>query len=204
MAGKRTARDREPRDRLIDAALSLAAERGWGRVTLAEIAEKAGLSLAELHHAAPTKTHLLRLWVQRIDAAVLAGPAADSGESARDRLFEVLMRRLDALKPEKPALASIVDGVSRDPVQAFCGWPALLRSMAWMLEAAGIDASGLKGALRARGLALVWLATLRTFLTDESDDMAATMATLDRALKRAEPFGRALEGGFSVAPHRAG
>ncbi|MBM3548648.1 MAG: TetR family transcriptional regulator [Alphaproteobacteria bacterium] len=204
MAGKRTSPDREPKDRLIDAALALAAEKAWSRVTLAEIAEKAGLSLAELHRAAPTKTHLLRLWLQRIDAAVLAGPTPDSSEPARDRLFEVLMRRLDALKPGKAALASVVDSVSRDPAQAFCGWPALLRSMSWMLEAAGIDASGLKGALRARGLALVWLASLRTFLTDESEDMAATMATLDRALKRAEPFGRALDGAFNIAPQRAG
>jgi len=204
MVGKRASKDREPKDRLIDAALSLAAVRGWGRVTLAEIAEKAGVSLAQLHHAAPSKAHLLRLWMQRIDAEILAGPAPDSGDSARDRLFEVLMRRLDALKPQKAALASIVDSLSRDPVQAFCGWPALLRSMSWMLEAAGIDASGLKGALRARGLALVWLATLRTFLTDESEDMAATMAVLDRALKRAEPFGRALDGRIFVAPQRAG
>jgi len=204
MTGQRASTDREPKDRLIDAALALAAERGWSRITLAEIAQKAGLSLAELHHTAPGKGHLLRLWLQRIDAQILAGPAPDPGDSTRDRLFEVLMRRLDALKPNKAALASIVDSLSRDPVQAFCGWPALLRSMAWMLEAAGIDASGLKGALRTRGLAAVWLATLRTFLTDESEDMAATMAALDRALKRAEPFGRALDGAVAVAPQRAG
>jgi AcrR family transcriptional regulator len=193
-----------PRDRLVDAALALAAERRWVDVTLAQVAEKAGLGLAELHEHAPTKAHLLRLWLQQIDAKVLAGPPPDSTDSVRDRLFEVLMRRVDALKPHKAAVASILDGLSCDPVAALCGWPGLLRSMAWMLEAAGVDASGLKGALRARGLALVWLATLRTFLTDESDDTAATMAALDKALKRAEPFGRALDRARHAAPQRAG
>ncbi len=190
MAGKRAT----PRERLIDAALALAAERPWAGVSLADVAAKAGLALAELHEHAPSKSHLVRAWLSRIDAAVLAGPAADPAEPARDRLFEVLMRRIETIRPQKAAVASIVDGLSKDPVQALCGWPALLRSMSWMLEAAGIDASGLKGALRARGLALVWLATLRAFLADEGEDLGSTMAALDKALKRAEPFGRALDG----------
>jgi len=200
MAGKRTT----PLERLVDAALKLAAERPWSQVTLGEIATEAGLSLAELHEAAPSKSHVIRAFLKRIDAAVLAGPAPDLSEPARDRLFDVLMRRFDALKPHRAAVASIVDGLSRDPVQALCGWPALLRSMSWMLEAAGLDAAGLKGALRARGLAMVWLTSLRTFLTDESEDLSATMAALDRALKRAEPFGRALDGRVHVAPQNAG
>ena len=200
MAGKRTT----PLERLVDAALKLASERPWARITLGEIAAEAALSLAELHEAAPAKSHIVRAFLRRIDAAVLAGPAPDLSEPARDRLFDVLMRRFDALKPHKAAVASIVDGLSRDPVQALCGWPALLRSMSWMLEAAGLDASGIKGALRARGLALVWLTGLRNFLTDESEDLSATMAALDRALKRAEPFGRALDGRDHVAPQNAG
>lgn len=200
MAGKRAT----PRERLIDAALELAAERPWADVSLADVAARAGLGLAELYEHAPSKAHLVQAWLRRIDAAVLAGPAAPADESARDRLFEVLMRRIEAIRPHKAAVASLVDGLSKDPVQALCGWPALTRSMSWMLEAAGIDASGLKGALRARGLALVWLAALRAFLADEGEDLGSTMAALDKALKRAEPFGRALDGRAHAAPQNAG
>ncbi len=200
MAGKRAT----PRERLIDAALELAAERPWAGVSLADVAAKAGLSLAELHEHTPSKAHLVQAWLRRIDAAVLSGPAASADDSARDRLFEVLMRRIEAIRPHKAAVASIVDGFTRDPVQALCGWPALLRSMSWMLEAAGIDASGLKGALKAKGLALIWLATLRAFLADEGEDLGSTMAALDKALKRAEPFGRALEGRTQAASQNAG
>ena len=191
-------------ERLVDAALKLAGERPWAQISLREIAREAGLSLAELHEAAPSKSHVVRAFLRRIDAAVLAGPAPDLSEPVRDRLFDVLMRRFDALKPHKAAVSSIVDGLTRDPLQALCGWPALLRSMSWMLEAAGLDTSGIRGALRAKGLALVWLSSLRTFLTDESEDLSATMAALDAALKRAEPFGRALDGRIYVAPQNAG
>src|SRR5436190_22196877 len=154
MAGKRvTPRDRTPKERLIDAALELAAEQPWPEITLADVAAKAGVSLAEASEHARSKAHLVRGYLRRVDAAVLAGPAPGADEPVRDRLFEVLMRRIEAHRAQKPAVASIIKGLAADPVAALCGWPALLRSMSRMLEAAGIDASGIKGALRARGLA---------------------------------------------------
>jgi AcrR family transcriptional regulator len=190
MAGKRA----DPLKRLIDAALALAAERPWASVSLADIAARADLNLSAVHAHARSKTHLVRAYMREIDAKVLGGPSPSPDDPARDRLFEVLMRRVDAIRPHRQAVASILHGLTADPAAALCGWPALLRSMSWMLEAAGLDASGLRGALRARGLAMVWLATLRAFLSDESEDLGSTMAALDKALKRAEPFGRLLDG----------
>jgi AcrR family transcriptional regulator len=199
MAGKRV----DPLKRLVEAALALAAEKPWATISLADIAAKAELPLSAVHAHAPSKAHLVQAYLRQIDAAVLAGPSPTLEDSVRDRLFEVLMRRIDAIRPHKAAVASIVDGLAVDPVAALCGWPAFLRSMSWMLEAAGLDASGLKGALRARGLTLVWLATLRTFLKDDSEDLGPTMAQLDKALKRAEPFGRVLGRGRNAAAQNA-
>ena len=65
-----------------------------------------------------------------------------------------------------------------------------------MLEIANIKTTGIVGALRVKGLAAVWLATLRAWRHDESPDMAATMAALDRNLGHAERVARRL-------PHRA-
>ena len=55
-----------------------------------------------------------------------------------------------------------------------------------MLEGAGIDSSGLAGAVRVRGLALIWLATFRVWLDDDEAGLAKTMAELDRRLRQAE------------------
>ena len=66
-------------------------------------------------------------------------------------------------------------------------------SMAWMLEAAGVPATGWRGTLRVQGLTAVWLYTLRAWLADESADLSGTMAALDRALGRAEQFGDMLD-----------
>ena len=58
--------------------------------------------------------------------------------------------------------------------------------MRWMLEAAGIPARGVRGELRVKGLVAVWLWTIRAWRADDTEDLSATMAALDTALRRAE------------------
>ncbi len=173
-------------DRVVAAAFDMAVARGWQSVTLNDVAESTGLSLAEVYRLFPSKTAILDRFVESVDAEVLAAGAADLGEPPRDRLFDVLMRRFDALNPRKDAVASILNDLAGDPLAAAASLPAFLRSMGWMLEAAGLSASGAIGALRVKGLAAIWLDALRVWLHDDSPDMARTMAALDRNLRRAE------------------
>ncbi len=182
-------------NQIIDAALALAATRGWRALTLADIAEAAKLPLSQVYPAYASKAAILRGFTRRIDVAVLAteepGVSPGGGEGdARDRLFDVLMRRFDALKPHREALGNIVFDEARDPVSALCGLGRLERSMAAMLEAARLSAGGLRGLLRAKALGLAYLATLRVFLSDDSPDLAATMAALDRNLSRLDRLAR--------------
>jgi AcrR family transcriptional regulator len=178
-------------DQIIDAALALATTRGWRALTLADIAEAAKLPLSKVHPVYSSKAAILRGYTRRIDASVLAGEEPDAGEGgARDRLFDVLMRRFDALKPHREALGNIVFDNARDPLSALCGLGRLERSMAAMLEAARLSAGGLRGLLRAKALGLAYLATLRVFLRDDSPDLAATMAALDRNLGCLDRFAR--------------
>jgi hypothetical protein len=64
----------------------------------------------------------------------------------------------------------------------------MLRSLAWMLEAAGIGTGGWAGACRVKGLAVLYAATFGAWLRDETEDMGKTMAALDKNLGRAERF----------------
>jgi len=169
----------------IDAALALAAERSWRMVSLADIAARAQLPLASLLERHPSKTALLLGFARRIDQAMLeATDASLEGRPAQERLFDVVMRRLDALAPHKDALRSIARGGSCDFEALVCGGLSFRRSLSLMLEAAGLSSSGPFGALRRKGLALVYLDTLRVWMRDDSPDMAATMKALDGHLRR--------------------
>lgn len=170
----------------LEAALQLAAEEGWRAATLARVAARAEVPLNRLRALYPSRGALLDAFARAIDEAVLAGGPPEEAETARERLFEIMMRRFDALGPHRRALASIAAATRADPSAALAGCMRLHASMRWMLEAAAIDGGGLAGGARAAVLAAIHLDVLRVWLDDDSEDMASTMAALDRRLARAE------------------
>jgi AcrR family transcriptional regulator len=168
-------------------ALDLAAQRGWRDLTMEDIATEGGITLVQLHDAYGSKGAILDAFADQVDAAVLAGDSADlAGDPVRDRLFDVVMRRFDALGPHKDAVRAILRDTGSDPCAAIGGACRLRRSMRWMLEAARVDTSGLGGLLRVKGLMAIYADVMRTWLRDDSEDLAKTMALLDKRLRQAD------------------
>ncbi|MBS9478592.1 TetR/AcrR family transcriptional regulator [Ancylobacter sp. VKM B-3255] len=199
MPNAAAARD-EARAAILDSFLVLLAERPFERISLGDVAERAGVSLAELRAAYGSTFDMVSAFVRETDRKVLAGPTDDmADEPARDRLFDVLMRRLDALGPHKGALRSLAESARRNPFFALALNRLAVRSQQWMLAAAKIDTAGLKGAVRAQGLALVYARVLQTFLRDEDPALARTMAALDRELDKGQRALGLLEGAVRLA-----
>ena len=185
----RTAPAPSDSDRIIDAALACIARQGWRRLSLADIAAEAGLPISRVYRVYQSKPAILRGFFRRIDEAVLAvPPEGEPDERPRDRVFDLLMRRFDALQPHRAALDVLARELPTDPLAALAAGAGLLRSMRWMLEAAGISGEGLGGAVAVKLTAAAYLATLRVWRRDESPDLAPTMAALDRRLRGIERF----------------
>jgi hypothetical protein len=125
--------------------------------------------------------------------------AADPEEAPRDRLFDVLMRRFDALQARRAGTVAILRALPFDPASVARLLPRLARSLVWMLESAGVSTIGLPGALRVKALGVVYLYALRAWVDDDTPDMARTMAALDRALRNAERLARRLPSGSQRA-----
>jgi AcrR family transcriptional regulator len=174
-------------DRIIDAALAGIARQGWRRLSLADIATEAGLPILRVYRLFSSKPAILRGFFRRIDEAVLAAPPeGEPDERPRDRVFDLLMRRFDALTPHKAAIEVLGRELPTDPLAALAAGAGLLRSMRWMLEAAGISGDGLSGIVAVKLTAAAYVATARVWLRDESPDLAPTMAALDRRLRGIE------------------
>jgi AcrR family transcriptional regulator len=174
-------------DKIIDAALACIARQGWRRLSLADIAAEAGLPILRVYRLFSSKPAILCGFFRRIDETVLAAPPeGEPDERPRDRVFDLLMRRFDALQPHRAALDVLARELPTDPLAALAAGAGLLRSMRWMLEAAGISAEGLGGAVAVKLTAAAYLATLRAWRRDESPDLAPTMAALDRRLRGIE------------------
>jgi AcrR family transcriptional regulator len=188
----------EPRDRIIDAMMRLAAANDFRDIGLADVAAEAEVPLSTLRRNFDGKLGILAAFSRRIDEQVLdKGPA--EGEGARDRLFEVLMRRFEALVPYRDALRRIIRSARRDLRLAGGLHRIAKRSQMWMLVGADIHKSGLVGRLAVQGAVLAYSDVLSVFL-DDDDDLARTMARLDRSLRRGERAMEWLDGVCAFIP----
>ncbi len=175
------------RDKAIDALMALLAEQPFEDIGLAEVAGRAGLKLSQLRAEFGSVMAIFAAHVKDIDRAVLAGGDAELAEEpARERLFDVLMRRLEAMEPYKDAVRSVMRSARRHPGLGFALNALAIRSQRWMLEAAGISANGPRGAMRAQGAALMFARVVDTWVDDDEPGHDRTMAVLDRGLTSAE------------------
>jgi len=180
-------RGNSDRDKAADALMALLAEHSFEEIGLAEVAGRAGLKLSELRAEFGSTLAIVAAHIKDIDRAVLAGGSGDMAkEPARERLFDVLMRRLEALAPYKEAVRSLLRSARRNPGLALALNAMAVRSQQWMLEAAGIGAHGPRGALRAQGAALMFARVLRGWFDDDEPGLDRTMAALGRGLSSAE------------------
>lgn len=192
MAKKATSRQ-PGADRILDAALGLATEMRWRNVSMEMIADASGAKLGRVYELYPSKAAFITAFIRRTDNIVLAGhDFEDASEPCRERLLDVLMRRFEALRPHRDAVAGITRDIGCDPASLLCTLPAFANAMAWSLEASGIRASGPLGLIRIKGLSLIYLAAVRVWLRDDTQDLSQTMAQLDRSLTRAESLMTAL------------
>jgi AcrR family transcriptional regulator len=183
------------RERVIDAFMALLAEKPIEQIGLGEIAERADVTLPDLRDMFGSTIAILSAHMKNVDRAVLAGETGDMAEEPpRERLFDVLMRRLEVLAPHRAAIRSLAQSATCNPGLALALNALAVRSQQWMLTAADIGASGPKGMMRSQGLAVLFADVLRTWVRDDDEGLARTMAALDRALARGQMWSGILDG----------
>ncbi len=185
---KSEAKAADPRGKIVDALMKLAGERRFEDISIRDICAAAGLTLADFRDCFPSKGAVLAGFSRRIDRAVLSQDAAElADESPRERLFDILMRRIEAMAPYREGLRETTAWLRREPTAALAMNSVVLSSMRFMLEAAGVElGQGAAGAVKLQGLALAWARIVGVWLEDDDPGLSKTMAELDRELSRGE------------------
>ncbi len=179
---------------LLVLAFEIIAEIGWRGFTFTELAERSKLEMADVRKTFSGRAAILEALNQRLDHAMLAVEGDDMAElPPRDRVFELMMSRLEAMTPMRAGLCRLIKDARFDPGLIAMTACRLDRSLAWLQEAAGLlqgqGATPLKlirRRLQRRLLGAVYLQTLNVWSSDESEDLAKTMASLDKQLRRIE------------------
>lgn len=176
------------RDKAKDALIALLMQHPFEEIGLAEVAGRAGLKLTALRAQFGSTLAIWAAHIKDIDNAVLSADTTDMAEEPyRERLFDVEMRRIEAMTPYREATRSMMHSARRNPLLALALNALALRSQTWMLETAGISASGPRGMMRAQGAAVLFARTVKAWLdADDEEANDKAMAVLDKGLIRAE------------------
>ncbi len=165
-----------------NAWLGAIALQGWRAATIDDAADYSGFQPADILRLVGDQVDATAAFLDHVAAEAVAGAAGPG--TVRDRLFDGIMRGFDALQAQREAAIAL--WLARDPglglLLAARAGPSIRR----LASAAGAGVTGLRGQLRLAALAAISLRAFDTWRKDESPDMTATMAELDRLLDKAE------------------
>src|SRR3954471_24810403 len=191
------------RDNIVAAFMALLAEKRFDQIGFGDVSARAGVSLASARSEFGSTLAVLAAHMKDLDRKVLAGGEGDMAEEPpRERLFDVLMRRIEVMAPYRAATRSLMKSASCNPGLAFALNGLAVRSQSWMMTAADIDAAGPRGMIRAQGLAALFASVLRTWVDDEEEGLARTLAALDHALARGQRWSGMLDDLCRFSPAR--
>jgi AcrR family transcriptional regulator len=156
-------------DRIVDAAIALAEERGWENVRLYLVAERLGIGLDNIGREFRDLDAIANAWFGRARRALLRLPAADLiGRPPPERLHAAMTTWFDALAPHHAVSGQMLDA-KLYPSHPHHWVPMvfdLSRLMHDFLDVARIASTGRRRQLAEVGLTAIFLATLRDWRRD--------------------------------------
>ena len=172
---------------LLAAAFALIGDEGWRGFSFEKLARRTGVSRVELYRRFRSRGALLSALTRHADEAMLGVEEAElAGLPPRDRVFELLMRRLEALVPYRAGLKRLARDGRADPCVVLFTAARLERSFVWLQDAAGLRCHGLRASLARRALGVAYLRAMQVWFEDEGADLGKTMAELDKQLRRVQ------------------
>ena len=185
--------DAAARDAFARGVLATAGGKLWREVTIFDIADAASVEVASLAGLSPADAP--DILEDHFDRAAAAGvTTVDRSQGLRDRVFDIAMKRFEAMEPHRAALLALED--NRDGVAIAQAFARAGRTARWLLTLSGEAVDGVDGAAKVQGLAIVLTRTRGAWRDDTDGDFVKTMAALDKGLRQAETWSERIGFGF--------
>lgn len=180
-----TGPDQQQLAALVTAMMAHVPFDGWKMQTVQMAADECGLSDADLDRLLPDGvTSAVRAYVELADAEMVAAFQAltPAPEKVHLKIRALILTRLHHAQPHKETVRKTMAYLAH-PQHATLASELLYRTVDTMWRAAGDSTTDFSFYSKRATLSAVYSATLLAFLADESADLSATEAFLDRRLK---------------------
>ncbi len=170
----------------VQAALELAGTRAWSALTLSDIAAASGLTLNDFHGVASVES-LAEAAERHFDKA-MSGEGIDLDETPRERLFDVIMLRFEAMEERRAGVLSLVHYRENSPLRLARHLAARKASADWALVSAGLDGADqvVPRDIRSVAVAYAMAQAERAWRKETDPGFARTMSKLDEELRKLE------------------
>jgi AcrR family transcriptional regulator len=179
--------------RVVDAALAIAAESGWDQVRLSTIADRIRLPLPEIGRHFRDVDAIANAWFVRARLAMLALPAKElAGRPVDERIALAFVAWLDSLAPHRRVAAEVLRH-KLYPSHPHHWVPLvfdLSRLVHDLLDVARVPGSGRLRQAQEIGLTAITLVTLADWLRDDSPAQEHSKHCLRQRLARAGRLAR--------------
>ena len=181
---------------LGDAAWMLLANQPIDQIDIDVVADMAGIDRGLAGALAGSVQYLVLAKMSELDRQSLTetyGDIQDVGDvSIREKIIEGLLHWFETYAPYRLQIDQLNRSARSHPdlaLKLLFSLEALIRRT---LVMSGDPAFGLRGMVRVKGVAGVFLATARIWMKDDSNGLAATMKMLDQRMSQAEEWGISL------------
>ncbi len=161
-------------------------KKSWDKLTLDDVLDKK----VKKQKIINTKNDLLKNINRYVDNSLIEKTINIESSSTKDMLFEVLMARFDILQENRISFIKIFEALKKSPKKILKLFPSFLESMIVTAELAKFNVNGVKGAIRLKGLFLVYLITFYSWIDDNTFSLEKTMNALDKNLDQVEKFSK--------------
>ena len=161
-------------------------KKSWEKLTLDDVLD----NKVKTRKIINTKNDLLKNINRYVDNSLIEKTKNIESSSTKDMLFEVLMARFDILQENRISFIKIFEALKKSPKKILKLFPSFLESMIVTAELAKFNVNGLKGAIRLKGLFLVYLITFYSWVDDNTFSLEKTMNALDKNLDQVEKFSK--------------
>ena len=172
--------------KIAQKTLEILEKKSWNSFSLEQILKNVKVEKSYVK----TKFDLLKTISKYVDYLLINKTKSLENSSSKDMLFEVLMARFDILELNRKAFLEIYKSLKKNPEQFIKLLPTFLESMITTAELSKYKVNGFKGAIRLKGLMLIYFITFYQWVDDKNSSLEKTMTALDKNLDQAEKLSK--------------
>ncbi len=190
----------EKKFKLINVAFQIIEKLGWQKFSLKRLADEEKISIDEIYQIFKKKEDILKEFSSMIDLQVEKNFDFKDLEnsSTKDNLFELIMLRLELMRPYKKALKNIIlvfrSNLSMIKSVSF----KILNSLDFYLELTNAYDGSFFDIFKKKAIFFIYTQTFVVWINDDSEEMSKTMSELDKMLSFSEKITNSFNDYFPI------